>query len=176
MTVSLGQETPIAIVYFLNWVIPTSSATNPVSRRRWVGWTLGRSLPVCMPSPPRRRTMSCRQFDLPGTIICVWLSKAGGIVISKESDRCSEGHRHEPRSSAEINSVRHGASPLDCYSDRLHSSYRRRSDGSELKLAARRRGEDVIDMSMGNPDEATPAHIVAKLINVGDTNDKQSSE
>ena len=32
--------------------------------------------------------------------------------------------------SAEINSVRRGASPLDCYSDRLHSSYRRRSDGS----------------------------------------------
>jgi alanine-synthesizing transaminase len=35
---------------------------------------------------------------------------------------------------------------------------------SELKLAARRRGEDIIDMSMGNPDGATPAHIVAKLI------------
>src|SRR5271155_1628619 len=35
---------------------------------------------------------------------------------------------------------------------------------AELKLAARRRGEDVIDMSMGNPDGATPAHIVAKLI------------
>jgi alanine-synthesizing transaminase len=47
---------------------------------------------------------------------------------------------------------------------------------AELKLAARRRGEDVIDMSMGNSDEATPAHIVAKLINVGDTNDNQSSE
>lgn len=37
---------------------------------------------------------------------------------------------------------------------------------AELKLAARRRGEDVIDMSMGNPDGATPAHIVAKLIDV----------
>ncbi len=34
---------------------------------------------------------------------------------------------------------------------------------AELKLAARRRGEDIIDMSMGNPDGATPAHIVAKL-------------
>jgi len=32
---------------------------------------------------------------------------------------------------------------------------------SELKLAARRRGEDVIDLSMGNPDGPTPAHIVA---------------
>ncbi|XQU72122.1 alanine transaminase [Cupriavidus sp. H18C1] len=30
-------------------------------------------------------------------------------------------------------------------------------------MAARRRGEDIIDMSMGNPDGATPAHIVAKL-------------
>jgi alanine-synthesizing transaminase len=34
---------------------------------------------------------------------------------------------------------------------------------AELKLAARRRGEDIIDMSMGNPDGATPPHIVAKL-------------
>jgi alanine-synthesizing transaminase len=37
---------------------------------------------------------------------------------------------------------------------------------SELKLAARRRGEDIIDMSMGNPDSATPPHIVAKLAEV----------
>ncbi|MGC3964521.1 MAG: alanine transaminase [Rhodocyclaceae bacterium] len=37
---------------------------------------------------------------------------------------------------------------------------------AELKLAARRRGEDIIDMSMGNPDGATPAHIVAKLVEV----------
>jgi len=35
---------------------------------------------------------------------------------------------------------------------------------AELKLAARRRGEDIIDMSMGNPDGPTPAHIVAKLV------------
>src|SRR5574343_638161 len=35
---------------------------------------------------------------------------------------------------------------------------------AELKLAARRRGEDIIDMSMGNPDGATPSHIVEKLI------------
>jgi alanine-synthesizing transaminase len=35
---------------------------------------------------------------------------------------------------------------------------------SELKMAARRRGEDIIDMSMGNPDGATPAHIVQKLV------------
>ena len=34
----------------------------------------------------------------------------------------------------------------------------------ELKLAARRRGEDVIDFSMGNPDQPTPRHIVEKLI------------
>ena len=35
---------------------------------------------------------------------------------------------------------------------------------AELKMAARRRGEDIIDMSMGNPDGATPSHIVDKLI------------
>jgi alanine-synthesizing transaminase len=34
----------------------------------------------------------------------------------------------------------------------------------ELKLAARRRGEDVIDFSMGNPDQPTPKHIVEKLV------------
>ncbi len=31
-------------------------------------------------------------------------------------------------------------------------------------MAARRRGEDIIDMSMGNPDGATPPHIVQKLL------------
>jgi alanine-synthesizing transaminase len=35
---------------------------------------------------------------------------------------------------------------------------------AELKMAARRRGEDIIDMSMGNPDGATPVHIVDKLV------------
>jgi len=35
---------------------------------------------------------------------------------------------------------------------------------AELKMAARRRGEDIIDMSMGNPDGPTPRHIVDKLI------------
>jgi alanine-synthesizing transaminase len=34
----------------------------------------------------------------------------------------------------------------------------------ELKLAARRRGEDIIDFSMGNPDGPTPRHIVDKLV------------
>jgi len=34
----------------------------------------------------------------------------------------------------------------------------------ELKAAARSRGEDVIDMSMGNPDGVTPRHIVDKLV------------
>ncbi|MEY2633069.1 MAG: alanine transaminase [Pseudomonadota bacterium] len=34
----------------------------------------------------------------------------------------------------------------------------------ELKMAARRRGEDIIDMSMGNPDQPTPAHITDKLV------------
>ena len=34
----------------------------------------------------------------------------------------------------------------------------------EMKAEARRRGEDIIDFGMGNPDGATPPHIVAKLI------------
>ncbi|TAL54341.1 alanine transaminase [Pandoraea sp.] len=37
---------------------------------------------------------------------------------------------------------------------------------AELKMAARRRGEDIIDLSMGNPDGPTPPHIVAKLVEV----------
>jgi alanine-synthesizing transaminase len=43
---------------------------------------------------------------------------------------------------------------------------------SELKMAARRRGEDIIDFGMGNPDGPTPEHIVAKLVETvqrGDT-------
>ncbi|HMV81856.1 MAG TPA: aminotransferase class I/II-fold pyridoxal phosphate-dependent enzyme [Blastocatellia bacterium] len=35
---------------------------------------------------------------------------------------------------------------------------------SQLKMEARRRGEDIIDMGMGNPDLATPDPIVDKLI------------
>ncbi len=35
---------------------------------------------------------------------------------------------------------------------------------TELKVAARKRGEDIIDFGMGNPDQATPKHIVDKLI------------
>jgi alanine-synthesizing transaminase len=34
----------------------------------------------------------------------------------------------------------------------------------DLKAAARKRGEDIIDFGMGNPDGATPKHIVSKLI------------
>jgi len=34
----------------------------------------------------------------------------------------------------------------------------------DLKQAARRAGEDIIDLGMGNPDGATPPHVVAKLI------------
>ncbi|MRI83988.1 MAG: alanine transaminase [Nitratiruptor sp.] len=35
---------------------------------------------------------------------------------------------------------------------------------NELKMAARRAGEDVIDFSMGNPDGPAPKHVVDKLI------------
>jgi alanine-synthesizing transaminase len=42
----------------------------------------------------------------------------------------------------------------------------------DLKMAARRRGEDIIDFGMGNPDQPTPKHIVDKMIETarrGDT-------
>jgi alanine-synthesizing transaminase len=35
-----------------------------------------------------------------------------------------------------------------------------------LKAEARRRGEDIIDFGMGNPDQPTPQHIVDKLVEV----------
>jgi alanine-synthesizing transaminase len=37
---------------------------------------------------------------------------------------------------------------------------------NELKAAARTRGEDIIDLGMGNPDTAPPAHVVEKLAEV----------
>lgn len=43
---------------------------------------------------------------------------------------------------------------------------------NELKMQARRRGEDIIDFGMGNPDQPTPQHIVDKLMEAvqrGDT-------
>jgi len=41
----------------------------------------------------------------------------------------------------------------------------------ELKAAARKRGEDVIDFGMGNPDQPTPRHIVDKLIETAQRGD-----
>jgi len=42
---------------------------------------------------------------------------------------------------------------------------------NELKMAARRRGEDIIDLSMGNPDGPTPKHIVEKLVEAAQRQD-----
>ncbi|OON39077.1 alanine transaminase [Izhakiella australiensis] len=42
---------------------------------------------------------------------------------------------------------------------------------AELKMAARRRGEDIVDFSMGNPDGPTPPHIVEKLCSVAQRDD-----
>ncbi len=35
---------------------------------------------------------------------------------------------------------------------------------NEIKTKARARGEDIIDLGMGNPDQPTPTHIVDKLV------------
>ena len=42
---------------------------------------------------------------------------------------------------------------------------------AELKAAARKRGEDIIDFSMGNPDQPTPRHIVEKMIETAQRGD-----
>jgi alanine-synthesizing transaminase len=35
-----------------------------------------------------------------------------------------------------------------------------------MKAAARARGEDIVDLGMGNPDGAPPPHVIAKLAEV----------
>jgi alanine-synthesizing transaminase len=42
---------------------------------------------------------------------------------------------------------------------------------NELKAKARARGEDIIDFGMGNPDQPTPGHIVAKLVEAAQRGD-----
>ena len=42
---------------------------------------------------------------------------------------------------------------------------------NELKMTARRRGDDIIDLSMGNPDGPTPRHIVDKLVEAAQRQD-----
>ncbi len=41
----------------------------------------------------------------------------------------------------------------------------------EMRQKARAAGEDVIDFSMGNPDQPTPAHIVKKLVDTANRED-----
>ena len=42
---------------------------------------------------------------------------------------------------------------------------------NELKAKARKRGEDIIDFGMGNPDQPTPKHIVDKLVEAAQRGD-----
>ncbi|CAK0749675.1 glutamate--pyruvate aminotransferase AlaC [Gammaproteobacteria bacterium] len=42
---------------------------------------------------------------------------------------------------------------------------------NELKAKARARGEDIVDLGMGNPDRPTPPHIVNKLVETVRRND-----
>ena len=42
---------------------------------------------------------------------------------------------------------------------------------NDLKARARARGEDIIDFGMGNPDQPTPEHIVAKLVEAAQRGD-----
>jgi aspartate/methionine/tyrosine aminotransferase len=37
-----------------------------------------------------------------------------------------------------------------------------------MKAAARARGEDIVDLGMGNPDGAPPKHVIDKLAEVDD--------
>lgn len=38
---------------------------------------------------------------------------------------------------------------------------------NKIKMDARRRGEDIVDLGMGNPDIPTPDHIVEKMVEAG---------
>mgnify|MGYP001446822744 CR=1 FL=1 len=42
---------------------------------------------------------------------------------------------------------------------------------NDLKLQARRSGEDIVDFGMGNPDQPPPRHIIEKLIEVAERED-----
>ncbi|MDR2349380.1 MAG: aminotransferase class I/II-fold pyridoxal phosphate-dependent enzyme [Deltaproteobacteria bacterium] len=48
---------------------------------------------------------------------------------------------------------------------------------NEFKMAARRAGNDIVDLGMGNPDLGTPPHIVEKLLEAAtkDTNHRYSA-
>ncbi|MDR1395517.1 MAG: aminotransferase class I/II-fold pyridoxal phosphate-dependent enzyme [Deltaproteobacteria bacterium] len=48
---------------------------------------------------------------------------------------------------------------------------------NEFKMAARRAGEDIVDLGMGNPDLGTPRHIVDKLLEASakETNHRYSA-
>jgi len=42
---------------------------------------------------------------------------------------------------------------------------------NELKMQERRRGEDIIDFGMGNPDQPAPQHVIDKLVEVSQRRD-----
>ena len=42
---------------------------------------------------------------------------------------------------------------------------------NDLKAKARADGEDIIDFGMGNPDQPTPKHIVAKMVEAAERDD-----
>ncbi len=42
---------------------------------------------------------------------------------------------------------------------------------NELKAKARSEGEDIVDFGMGNPDQPTPKHIVAKMVEAAERDD-----
>ena len=42
---------------------------------------------------------------------------------------------------------------------------------NELKMEERRRGEDIIDFGMGNPDQPAPAHVIDKMIEAASRRD-----
>ncbi|MEC4673985.1 MAG: aminotransferase class I/II-fold pyridoxal phosphate-dependent enzyme [Nitrospirota bacterium] len=44
------------------------------------------------------------------------------------------------------------------------------SQVQDLKISARKQGDDIIDFGMGNPDQSTPQHIVDKLVEAAQKN------
>ncbi len=44
------------------------------------------------------------------------------------------------------------------------------SQVQDLKITARKQGDDIIDFGMGNPDQSTPQHIVDKLVEAAQKN------
>src|SRR5678816_3024752 len=85
-------------------------------------------------------------------VLAIVIKPAADVASSSDLPRCSM--------------MRHGA----CMTDDFYRIQRLPpyvfAEVNAMKAAARLRGEDVVDLGMGNPDGAPPKHVIDKLAEV----------